>query len=78
LDIKHFQDDISSAEGSIEPAENQNRRTRIFVPDDYPKIAELNFVLNLDAIKPPPEEERTLVKLHEYADRISREQGFLP
>ncbi len=78
LDIKHFQDDISSTEGSIEPAETQNRRTRIFVPDDYPKIAELNFVLNLDAIKPPPEEDRTLVKLHEYADRISREQGFLP
>ena len=77
LSITEYQDVIASAEGSIEQVSSSTNLHRAFIPDDYPRISEINFALDLSSIKPPPEGERTIEKLHEYADRISREQGFL-
>ena len=77
LSINEYQDVIASAEGSIEQVSSGTNLHRAFIPDDYPRISEINFALDLSSIKPPPEGERTIEKLHEYADRISREQGFL-
>ena len=77
LSINEYQDVIASAEGSIEQVSSGTNLHHAFIPDDYPRISEINFALDLSSIKPPPEGERTIEKLHEYADRISREQGFL-
>jgi len=77
LSINEYQDVIASAEGSIEQVSSSANLHRAFIPDDYPRISEINFALYLSSIKPPPEGERTIEKLHEFADRISREQGFL-
>ncbi len=77
LNIEHYQDIIASAEGAIERVGKDSVRTRAFVPDDYPKIAEIDFALNLSRIKAPPVGERTIDKLQEFADQLSREQGFL-
>ena len=77
LSITEYQDVIASAEGSIEQVSSSSNLHRAFIPDDYPRISEINFSLDLSNIKPPPEGERTIEKLHEFADKISREQGFL-
>lgn len=77
LSITEYQDVIASAEGSIEQVSSSSNLNRAFIPDDYPRISEINFALDLSSIKPPPEGERTIEKLHEFADKISREQGFL-
>ena len=78
LSITEYQDVIASAEGSIEQVSSSSSNLhRAFIPDDYPRISEINFALDLSSIKPPSEGEQTIEKLHEFADKISREQGFL-
>ena len=77
LSINEYQDVIASAEGSIEQVSSGTNLHHAFIPDDYPRISEINFALDLSSIKPPLEDERTIEKLHEFADRISRKQGFL-
>ena len=78
LSINEYQDVIASAEGSIEQVSSSSSNLhRAFIPDDYPRISEINFALDLSSIKPPSEGEQTIEKLHEFADKISREQGFL-
>ena len=77
LDVESYQDSISAAEGSIEMVEKPKPSTRPFVPEDYPRIAEINFALNFEKIKAPPEGERTIEKLHEFADAACKEVGFI-
>lgn len=77
LDVESYQDSISAAEGSIEMVEKSKPSTRPFVPEDYPRIAEINFALNFEKIKAPPEGERTIEKLHEFADAACKEVGFI-
>lgn len=77
LDVESYQDSISAAEGSIEMVERPKPSTRPFVPEDYPRISEINFALNFDKIKAPPEGERTIEKLHEFADAACKEVGFI-
>lgn len=52
LSINEYQDVIASAEGSIEQVSSSTNLHRAFIPDDYPRISEINFALDLSSIKP--------------------------
>ncbi|NCU67978.1 type IV secretory system conjugative DNA transfer family protein (plasmid) [Acidovorax sp. 210-6] len=76
LNVEFYQESISAAEGGIERIERPKPATRPFTAEDYPQIAEINFALNFDNIKAPPKGERTVEKLHEFADAACKEVGF--